>query len=105
MPSRNRNPRCWLISCRVSLKRKTREELMEVWMRYQNIGRRKDAFELIGDRRPGYTTLAAKVGAWAANCAAYLFCKDRGDKQGAACYRLICQRIEEELGASAILID
>lgn len=75
----------------------TEDELMAFWQRYQNRQTRKDAAELIGDRRKGYTVLAAKLGGYASNKAAAIACRSRGDIQAAEVYESICEQIYETL--------
>ena len=73
------------------------EDLMKFWMKYQNIGRRKDCEELIGDRRPKFTVIAANLGAYAANKAAAISCRENGNIRGAEVYEKICELIYEKL--------
>lgn len=71
----------------------SKEDLMAFWMKYQNISRRKDCAELIGDRRKGYTTIAKDLGAYAVNKATAIGCRLRGDIQAAQIYERICDSI------------
>ena len=73
------------------------EELMAFWNKYQNIGRRKDCEALIGDRRPGFTIIAANLGAYAANKATAISCRKKGEITGAEVYEKICDLIYEKL--------
>ncbi len=74
----------------------TANKLMSFWSRY-NRPNRKDAAELIGDKRPGYTTLCGTLAAYASNKAAAMQCRERGDILAAEVYELICDRIFEKV--------
>lgn len=74
-----------------------KEALMAFWKKYQQISRRKDCAELIGDRRKGYTTIAKDLGAYAVNKATAISCRLRGDIQAAQIYELICDSIYADL--------
>ena len=76
----------------------SRDELMDFWMRYQNRQRRADAEALVG-RRPNYTTIAASLGAYAANKATAIACRQRGDIPAAKVYETICEGIYKRLPA------
>jgi hypothetical protein len=80
-----------------NLDKMTQDELMDFWMKYQNIGRRKDCEALIGDRRPKYTVIAGSLGAYAVNRATALGCRSRGDVRAAETYEGICEIIYEKL--------
>lgn len=68
-----------------SFSKMTRDELMAFWSRYHRPSR-KDAEALIGDRRPGYTNLAADFANLACNMAVVMGCKERGDANGVDVY-------------------
>lgn len=76
----------------------TDDELMAFWKRYSRSSR-KDAEALIGDRRPGFTTLAGMYAALACDMAVVIGCKRRGDEDGVRCYeehiRLRKERIKK----------
>ena len=63
----------------------TREDLMEFWKKYHRASR-KNAEALVGDRRPGYTNIAATVANYACNKAVAIRCRLEGDIQGALIY-------------------
>lgn len=76
------------------------EELMKFWKRFHR-PRRKEAAELIGDRRKGYTNLASLIAGYACNKAVAMGCREKGDIQAAQVYELHCdmtyERIPEDL--------
>lgn len=72
----------------------TEEELMAFWARYHRASR-KDAEQLIGDRRPGYIRLATAFANYACNVAVAKGCKRRGDLDGERIYKA-CARISQE---------
>lgn len=76
-----------------------RDELMNFWMRFQNRCKRSDAAAIVGDKRHGYTTISARLGAYAANRAAALGCRADGNEQGAEVYEIICESIFRRLPA------
>lgn len=63
----------------------TEKELMDFWSKYHQASR-KDAAELIGDKRPGYTNLAATLANYACNKATAISCRLRGDIDAAFIY-------------------
>lgn len=63
----------------------TQGELMEFWSRYHRASR-KDAEELVGDRRKGYTNIAAVVANYACNKAVAMTCRVKGDINAALIY-------------------
>lgn len=63
----------------------TKDELMEFWSRYHR-PTRKDAEALIGDRRKGYTNIAATLANYACNRAVAMKCRLDGDITRAQCY-------------------
>ena len=65
--------------------RMDQDELMAFWSKYHR-PTRKDAEALVGDRRPGFTNVAAALANYACNRAVVLSCKERGDKDAAAVY-------------------
>jgi hypothetical protein len=73
------------------------DELWEFWKRYQRRRTRKDMAELIGDKRKGYTVLAARLGAYACYKAVAMRCRLEGDTNGAMCYEGICDSIYKDI--------
>lgn len=75
-------------------------ELMDFWSRYHR-PTRKDAEALIGDRRKGFTTIAATLASYACNKAVAMGCRAKGDIQAAEVYEHACelsyQRLPEDL--------
>ncbi len=63
----------------------TQEELMTFWSRYHR-ATRKDAEALVGDRRKGFTVIAAQLANYACNKAVAMSCRLRGDIQAAQVY-------------------
>jgi hypothetical protein len=61
------------------------DDLMKFWSRYHR-ATRKDAAELIGDKRPGYTNLAATLAAYAVNKSTAMTCRLEGKIQSAKIY-------------------
>ncbi len=74
----------------------SKEELMEFWARYHR-PTRKDAEELVGDRSPGFTLVAAKAANYACNKAVAMTCREKGDTEAAKIYDLVCDRLRKEL--------
>lgn len=74
----------------------TDSDLMAFWKRYSRPSR-KDAEELIGDRRKGFTTIAGRLAGYAANKATAMTCRARGDIQAASVYECICDSIYERI--------
>lgn len=72
------------------------DELMAFWSRYARPSR-KDAEELIGDRRKGFTTLSGRLAGYASNKATAITCRLRGDIQAAQVYEGICDAIYERI--------
>ena len=76
------------------------DELMEFWHRYHRPSR-KDAEALIGDRRKGYTSIAADLANYACNKAVAMNCRLKGDITAATCYEhaadLSYNRLPEDL--------
>jgi len=60
-------------------------ELMAFWKRYHR-ATRKDAAELVGDTRKGYTNIAATLANYACNKAVAIDCRLKGDIQAALIY-------------------
>lgn len=60
-------------------------ELMAFWKRYTRPTRR-DAEALVGDRRPGFTNVAAKLANYACNKAVAIGCRAKGDVAAAEVY-------------------
>lgn len=75
-------------------------ELWAFWQRY-NRASRKDAQALIGDRRKGFTTLAATLANYACNKAVAMKCRRDGDITAALLYETACDlaynRLPEDL--------
>lgn len=71
-------------------------DLHAFWARY-NRCTRAECEALIGDRRPGYIKLTTKLAGYASNKAAAMYCRERGDIQGASIYETICDRMYDEL--------
>ena len=61
------------------------DDLMSFWKRYHR-PTRSDASEIVGDKRAGYTNVAARLACYACNLAVALRCRARGDEQTAVCY-------------------
>ncbi len=76
----------------------TNAELMAFWKRYTR-PTRKDAEALVGDRRPGFTNLSAKLANYACNKATAMTCRLKGDVRAASIYEAVCDRIYGELPA------
>lgn len=76
----------------------TREDLMDFWKKYHRASR-KDAEALVGDRRPGYTNIAATVANYACNKAVAMKCRLDGDIPAASVYELAADRCYESLPA------
>jgi len=79
------------------LDKMSESQLMEFWNKYQNVGKRQDCEELVGDRRKGYTIIAKNLGAYAANKATAMRCRKHGDTSAAELYELMCKTIYERL--------
>lgn len=60
---------------------------------------RTHASRVVGDRRPGYTTIARNIGHYARNKSVAMQCRARGDIQAAQIYETICDRIYAALPA------
>ncbi len=73
-------------------------ELMEFWKRYARPSR-KDAEELIGDRRKGFTTISGTLAAYASNKATAISCRLKGKIDAALGYEEACEKIYERLPA------
>jgi len=75
-------------------------ELMDFWNHYHRASR-KDAEELIGDRRRGFMRIAATLANYACNKATAMTCRLRGDITAAQIYEHSCQlcydRLPEDL--------
>jgi len=74
----------------------TSSDLMAFWIKYRRPAR-KDALELIGDKREGYTTLCGSLAGYASNKATAMVCREKGDIQAAGIYEHICESIYSEL--------
>ncbi len=66
----------------------------ELWIFHGRYSRptRKDAAELIGDKRPGYTTICGTLAAYAINKAVAMRCRIEGDIQTAEIYEIHCDQ-------------
>lgn len=74
----------------------TPDDLMAFWKRYARPTRR-DAEALVGDRRPGFTTISGSLAGYASNKATAMRCRERGEVQAALVYEKICETIYGEL--------
>ncbi len=63
---------------------------------------RRDAEALVGDRRPGFTTISGSLAGYASNKATAMRCRERGDIQAALVYEKICELIHEKLPADLV---
>jgi len=72
------------------------DELMAFWKRYHRPSR-KDAAELIGERRKGYTTLASELACYACNKAVAMDCRLKGNIQSALVYERCAELSYERL--------
>lgn len=72
------------------------DELMAFWKRYHRPSR-ADAEALVGDRRKGFTLVAATCSAYAANRAAAQKCRRNGNIGGATSYDMICETLYRKL--------
>ena len=68
----------------------THDELMNFWSRYHR-PTRKDAEELLGGKRKGYTNIVATLANYACNKAVAISCRLRGDIQAAMIYEGACE--------------
>ena len=71
-------------------------DLWAFWKRYARPSR-KDAEELIGDRRNGFTVLSGRLAGYASNKATAMSCRVRGDIAAAMTYEGICDGIYERI--------
>lgn len=76
------------------------DDLRAFWSKYHRASR-KDAEALVGDRRKGFTTVAAALANYAINKAVAMGCREKGDIKGAEIYEHSCnlcyRRIPEDL--------
>ena len=76
------------------------DELMAFWKRYHRSSR-NDAEQLIGDRRRGFTVIAATLANYACNKSVAMTCRRKGDIQAALIYERIADlcydRLPEDL--------
>lgn len=72
------------------------DELMAFWNRFHRASR-KDAEWLVGDRRKGFTLLAAALANYACNKAVAMKCRLNGNILGAQCYEHVAQLCYERL--------
>jgi hypothetical protein len=75
-----------------------REDLMDFWKKYHRASR-KDAEALIGDRRPGFTNIAATLANYACNKAVAMRCREEGDIPAATVYEQCCDLCYQRLPA------
>ena len=73
-------------------------DLMSFWSRYHRASR-KDAEALVGDKRKGYTGLAADLACYACNKAVAMGMRLKGDISGALNYERYCEIIYRNLPA------
>ncbi len=76
----------------------TRDELMEFWRRFHR-PTRKDAEWLVGDRRKGFTNVAAALANYACNKAVAMSCRISGDITAALIYEQHCDLSYERIPA------
>lgn len=74
----------------------THDALMAFWKRYHRSSR-KDAQALIGDRRKGFTNIAADLANYACNKAVAMTCRLEGKIDTATSYERICDSIYSRL--------
>lgn len=74
----------------------TETELMAFWKRYHR-ATRKDAEQLVGDRRKGFTVIAAMLANYACNKSVAMKCRLDGRITAALVYEDICEKIYERL--------
>ncbi len=74
------------------------DELWAFWKRYTRASR-KDAAELVGDRRAGFTKVAATLANYACNKAVAMKCRLDGKIDGALCYEHAADLAYERLPA------
>lgn len=76
------------------------DELRAFWSKYHRASR-KDAEALVGDRRKGFTTIAAALANYAINKATAMSCREKGNITAAQVYEHSCdlcyERIPEDL--------
>ena len=72
------------------------DELMAFWKRYTRPSR-KDAELLVGDRRPGFTTVASALANYACNKAVAMTCRLEGNVDSALTYEHACDIIYERI--------
>lgn len=72
-----------------------------LWNFWKNYGRpsREQSEKLVGDRRPGFTGIAAAAGGFASNYATGKGCVRTGDKQAAEVYFNIAESIRQRMPA------
>lgn len=76
----------------------TQKELMLFWKRYSRASR-ADAERLIGDRRKGFTSIAATLANYACNKAVAMTCRLKGDINAASTYEQHAELCYERLPA------
>jgi len=78
------------------LDRLDNKTLMAFWARV-HFHPVKTAREIFPKRRPRYVAATEVLGAYAANRAAMLTCKERNDKRGMSVYQHICDILKDDL--------
>lgn len=73
-------------------------DLMAFWSRYHRPSR-KDAADMVGDRRKGYTDICATLANYACNKAVAMACRRRGDVVAAGVYEHSAQLCYDRLPA------
>lgn len=75
----------------------SRDELMDLWFQYSRASR-ATCEKIIGDRRPGYTTLVkSDLAGYVSNLATAKRLRESGNIEGALVYENIADRIYNEL--------
>jgi hypothetical protein len=74
------------------------EHLMVFWAIFHR-PTRSDAEMLVGDRRPGFTNIAATLAAYACDKATAIGCRERGDIRAAEIYERHCELTYERIPA------
>jgi hypothetical protein len=69
---------------------------MEFWSRYHR-PTRKDAEEIVGDRRPGYTNVTATLACYACNKAVAMEQRAKGNIASAEVYERHCDMVYDRL--------
>lgn len=72
------------------------EDLMKFWSKYHR-PTRKDAEEIVGDCRPGFTKLASTLACYACNKAVAMEQRAKGNIQSAEIYERHCELVYDRL--------